>query len=211
MPFIPVPNALRVVMKWQKAGQQLANVFHVKYDTAPDEDALNAVGSIFKDAWVATLKGMMSTDTTLNAVEVTDISAPGGLGIVYLTGLPQSGTSAGIANPNHVTVATKLLTGRTGRSYRGRSYMVGIPSEQLQADRQTIKPELQTALTNFFAQLVAELLLQSMNLGVASLYSGVDADHKPIPRPTGIITEVLSTVTNNVIDSQRRRLPERGS
>jgi hypothetical protein len=45
-----------------------------------------------------------------------------------------------------------------------------------------------------------------------SRFSGVDEDGRPIPRVAGISTVVLSYgVTDNNLDSQRRRLAGRGA
>jgi hypothetical protein len=46
---------------------------------------------------------------------------------------------------------------------------------------------------------------------VASRFSGVDSNGKPIPRSEGIGTPITSvTVVDPIIDNQRRRLPGRG-
>jgi len=46
---------------------------------------------------------------------------------------------------------------------------------------------------------------------VASRFSGVDGDGKPIPRTAGVVTPISNViVVDRVLDSQRRRLPGRG-
>jgi hypothetical protein len=46
---------------------------------------------------------------------------------------------------------------------------------------------------------------------IASRFSGVDGDGKPIPRAVGVTTPVTSVViVDGIVDSQRRRLPGRG-
>lgn len=205
MPFIPTPNGVKVCMKFTKAGQQCCNIFHVRVPSAPDEAMLNTIGSIFKTAWNDKLETSTANDTTLDAIEVTDISTAGGLGIVYTTGLPEAGGPGNNPLPNNVTVATKLLTGRTGRSYRGRFYMNGVSAPFVTADAQHITPTMQGHLRDFVDQLVADLLLEGLNLAIASFFSG------GVPRTSGVLTDVTGATINSTLDSQRRRLPERGS
>jgi hypothetical protein len=46
---------------------------------------------------------------------------------------------------------------------------------------------------------------------VVSRFSGVDANGDPIPRAAGVTTPITSVlVVDNIVDSQRRRLPGRG-
>lgn len=211
MPTILVPDGIRVTMKFRDASQQVRNVFYVKANVAIDEALLSTVAEVFKDSWNSNLQGYTSQLLFLDAVEAVDASVVGGTGIEFTTGLPIQGNSTLGGVPNNVTVATKLSTGRVGRSYRGRSYMNGIPQVHITSDQQHIDATLVTQLGLFFETIMTDLALSSCALCVASLYSGVDADHKPIPRAAGILTEVISTSTNTTLDSQRRRLPERGS
>ena len=211
MPFIPVPGGVKVTMKYTKAGQLCANVFWVEVPSSPTPADLDAIGGTFKAAWQTHLFGYTSGDVTLTSIEVVDASVVGGLGIEYVTGLPLTGTPGLDGTPNNVTIATKLVTGRTGRSYRGRFYFIGVSPTYLEADQQHIQAVFSTHLVDFVLKLISDLQLLSFSLSVASLYSGVDADHKPIPRAAGVLTSVTNAVVNATLDSQRRRLPERGS
>lgn len=205
MAFIPTPDGVKVCMRFVKGGQQCCNVFHVKIDVPADESVLTAIGEIFTTSWIDHLQAQTSTDTTLEAVEVTDISTAGGIGIEYATGLPQTGTLGGGIMPNNVTVATKLTTGRTGRSYRGRFYYTGISGSHLTADGQHVVAGLQPIIQAFIEQLLTNLGLNGWQLAVLSLFTG------GAPRAAGVLTEVLGALVNSTLDSQRRRLPERGS
>lgn len=210
MPFIPIPNGIKVCMRFTKAGQQCCNVFYVKTPNPPDTTLLNTIGSVFKTAWNANLQGYTSQDVTLDAIEVTDQSVAGGIGIEYTTGLPLTGNTTLGAMPNNVTIATKLLTGLTGRAHRGRFYMIGVPATEVATDKQHISTTLRTQLMNFVEVLAADLITEGLELVIASLYQGVDANKKPIPRTSGILTTVIGEAVNLTLDSQRRRLPERG-
>jgi len=205
MPFIPTPNGIKVCLKFSKAGQQVCNVFHVLGPNDVTETILAEIASIFLNNWVTDLKPAVSSDTTLQSIEVTDISTFGGIGIEYTTGLPQSGTGSGASLPNNVTVATKLLTGHTGRNFRGRSYFNGMTTDLITSDKQHIVSGLVTALNTFFSDVISDLTAVDMALAVLSLVTG------GVPRTAGVLTAVTNVLTNLTLDSQRRRLPERGA
>lgn len=151
------------------------------------------------------MKPLTQNSTSLQVVEVTDVSAPGQEGIIRTFGLPQSGTAGGDQEPNNVTVVTKLVSGLTGRSRRGRSYFAGMDEGSLAASRQEITPAFQTSLQDAFLDLMAALILEGFKLVVNSQWSG------GVQRVTGVNTEVIDAITDLTLDSQRRRLPGRGS
>jgi hypothetical protein len=169
------------------------------------EADLTEIATVFRDWWDAEMQGLTVNTTSLQAIEVIDVSADGEEGIIFTAGLPLSGSDENLANPNNVTVVTKLATGMTGRSRRGRTYHVGLPEDALAADKQHITPTWQTFLQGAFADLITALITAGFELVVASTISG------GVPRTEGITTPVTSAVTNLQLDSQRRRLPGRGS
>jgi hypothetical protein len=63
-----------------------------------------------------------------------------------------------------------------------------------------------------YVALVAAVEPDGWDHVVVSRFSGVDEDGRPIPRVAGVSTVVLSYgVTDNNLDSQRRRLAGRGA
>lgn len=205
MAFIPLPGGIKICYRFTKAGQNCCNVFHATTDVPVDEALLESIGNEAKQAWVDTLAGYTSGDVSLQAIEIQDISTPGGIGIEYTTGLPLTGTPGLTASPNNVTVATKLTTGRTGRSQRGRFYFVGLSPTYTETDKQHILPVMQAQLALFVDALIDNLASAAVELVVASFFSG------GAPRTEGVATPVLGGSANLTLDSQRRRLPERGS
>lgn len=205
MPFIPTPLGVKVVMRFSKAGQIVCNVFHCRLEGAATEAILGTIASVFKTAWEDNLKTLTTSDTSLQAVEVTDISEVGGIGIEDTSGLPSTGTGGGELLPNNVTVATKLLTGHVGRSYRGRFFFIGPRANSLTSDKNHIDSTLQAGLVSFVETLVSELLAASVEMAIASFF------HAGAPRTEGVLTAVTNASVNTTLDSQRRRLPERGA
>lgn len=205
MAFIPTPNGVKICLRMTKAGQQVCNVFHVKVATAPTMAELEVIAGIFISTWQTYLQNVTASDVSFDAVEATDISVAGGLGVEVTSGLPLVGTSIGGPMPNNVTVATKLTTGMTGRSHRGRSYDIGLTENNITADRQHITAGLIAVFTDYFTNLISALAGNSTPLAVLSLFAD------KLPRAAGVLTNITNSSTNATLDSQRRRLPERGS
>lgn len=205
MAHIPVPNTMRVCLRYTQIGQQVCNVFHVRAPNDPTLADLTEVAETMVAWWNAEMKPLTHAGVTLDAVEVTDISSDDQEGIVFTTGLPLAGTHSGSSLPNNATLATKLTTGLAGRSRRGRSYFVGLPTTALETGSQTVSTTYATSLQGAFQELISALITAGFELVIASLYTN------GAPRTTGIATPVENASVNRTVDSQRRRLPERGS
>lgn len=204
MAFIPVPNGIKVCMRFSKASQQVCNIFYVTTTSTVDAAFLNTLGATIKTWWNSYMKAGTTTDMSLEAIELTDVSAPGAIGIEYTTGLPIAGVDSSAPMPNNVALAVKLSTGFTGRSARGRQYLAGLGLGSLAADNQQVAPAAKTALLAAYNALLPALATAAVDLVIASFVSG------GVPRTTAVTNPVLSFFINNVLDSQRRRLPERG-
>jgi hypothetical protein len=150
------------------------------------------------------MQPLTNAATSLQAIEVTDVSQENGVGIIYTSGLPLVGEGTGDTMPNNSTVASKLVSGLTGRSQRGRSYFVGMDRENTTANRQGITAAFQDALTEAWEALIDAIGTEGFELVVKSLF------HNGVPRTTGVVTPITNAVVNTTLDSQRRRLPERG-
>jgi hypothetical protein len=211
MPFIPLPNGIKVCLRYKQADQNTCNVFYVTTASAVTDTLLDTIGTAVKNWWIANMKPGTTTNTSLEAIELTDWSTAGGLGIEYTTGLPSFGTDASAALPNNATLAVKLGTGLTGRSNRGRQYVTGIGSGSLAGDKNHISTAAQTAFKAAYDALISDMVSAGVELVIASFFHGVDSLHKPIPRTTGVSHPVASVSVNTAMDSQRRRLPERGN
>lgn len=115
---------------------------------------------------------------------------------------PIAGTLAGQASPGNASLTMSFRTGLAGRRFRGRIY----------------NPSLSDALTGDDDR-VASTLVNTMAVAAIDLISGAISGallgifHAPKETPTpwdNTIHEVVSAVVENVVDSQRRRLPGRG-
>lgn len=203
MPFVPFNNTIRLDVIFVQDGQRVENVHHFIVDETPDVATAASLCEAYKTWWVNNLRSSIPTNVSLVEIIGTIMENENDPVVSYTTGLPVAGTSGGHAMPNSVTVAVKLNTAYRGRSYRGRTYYIGLVEEQI--DDNKINNTFAATLKGWYEDLMAlSVDVGPAVLGVASKYS-----HKAL-RQTGVITPVTSVTVDQYIDSQRRRLPGRG-
>lgn len=210
MPFIPAENTARFELVYSQNGQIVENVFHIAFGGSIDPTMLEDMAAVLKTWWDTEIKAIASTTVSLNVIKARDLTTEAGSAIEYTTGLPILGTNTSQAMPNNSTLAVKWSTGLAGRSFRGRTYHVGMTANQL-VDNNHLSSAAQVEFSTRYNNLVSSVETAGANLVVASFYHGVDVDKKPIPRTAAVITNIDNAVINATLDSQRRRLPERGS
>lgn len=209
MAFIPAVNTARVEMVFSQGAQIVENVYHVLNSTGWDVPGLQLLGLTFIDWWNDNLRTQSSDNLSLNNVKVRDMTTASSPAVEVATGLPLVGTST-VPLPNSSTLAVKWITGLAGRSFRGRTYHLGLSQGTLVNPNQ-ITAAFHTILQDAYDALVAAVIAGGAELVVASFFSGVGSGGAPIPRSTAVLTPIISAAVNNVLDSQRRRLPERGA
>jgi hypothetical protein len=111
-----------------------------------------------------------------------------------------------------VTLAIKIATGLGGRSYHGRFYFVGIgPGLFNSTQPNQLKSGSVTAFESAFTAWVSDIAaittdVGSVDFGVCSFVTA-GTDRVPALFTTGTALEL----TDTTFDSQRRRLPGRGT
>jgi len=205
MAFIPVANTAQVRMQFLYDGQHCENVYHVENTGAWDVGGLQALGDGFIDWWDTELKAFAPDTVSLRQVVLRDLTTESGLAVERTTGLPLVGTNGSPALPNNVTVAVKWSTGLAGRSFRGRTYHIGMPENSTVGNTVSASPllDLQAAYDALIG--VPPAVDAAYSLVVVSLF------HDNAPRVAGVTTPILDSSIEPTIDSQRRRLPGRGT
>jgi hypothetical protein len=205
MAFIPALNTARVETIFLMDSETTENVYHVQKDTPWSSVELVDLTSVFIDWWDTRVRPIVSNNISLRRVKAIDLSAPAGIGVEVPVTPPILGGQPSEMFPNNVTVAIKWNTGRTGRSYRGRTYHMGLFDSQVVNNRLTDLTI--TALTNAYGNLLTDLTTfdPTYKLVVASFYSN------NAPRTAAELTPIITATVDPITDSQRRRLPQRGS
>ena len=202
MPFIPIPNTAMHTVNYTWLGQLVQNVFHVRYAGPPDSTDIGVANDVIANWWNTEIEPNVSNQVearsiigtsqhVANGPQFTTAFAPGSVGQLTSPSMP-SGT----------TVAVSWRTGLSGRSFRGRTYHVGLVEGQIVGNE--IDGATHSLLIGNYAQLLTDLLTSDLVLVVASRYTN------NAPRVTGVATVINSVLLDTFIDSQRRRLAGRG-
>lgn len=208
MAFQPCPGCAAVDIVWEEGGNTMENAINLMHVdgsafTLAQLSAALAVINTWITTWAAP---RMSTAYTLLHLEARGLDAADSPITTGFGGA--NGTQAGNQLPNNVTIALKLLTGKAGRSNHGRFYWIGLLQSHQTGDTYdtTELAAIVTALDHLRSAI--DGIDANTGLAVLSRYSGVDpVTHKPIKRAHGVPSFVTGTaVTDNVLDSQRRRL-----
>lgn len=199
------PTALaiaQVELRFLKDGQQVENVFHVAaLSPLAPADAQDIYSTV--DAWVKqTLRPTQTNDTTYTEVVIQDVN-PNGPRYVF-AGDGQPGAITNSQAPDNVTIALKKNSALSGRHYRGRFYHIGLSVNWIANSR--INPANLFTLVSTYEALRTGLAAKSFPMVVA--YRDTSRPH---PRPIiGGVQVTSITASDNIVDSQRRRLPGRG-
>lgn len=203
MPFIAVPNTIQANLRLTWQGQEVENVLHFLAPAAVTPADLAAVAEGVEDWWVTNMPALVNADCQYRETYAVDISSQTGGVFTASGGSGTSGTAGAASLPNHCTIAVSYRTAFRGRSYRGRSYHIGLTEAQVTGNE--VVPSIVTLLNSTYSLLLNTANFGGCALAVASRYLN------NAPRVIGVATEVIDVVlADPTVDSQRRRLPGRG-
>lgn len=205
MAFIPLPAGIRVSMEYTLDGQLVVNVYHVKASAPIGTIYLEAVLEAFKQWWTEDMVANFTSSIGLERIVVKDVSVEDGIAVEEQYPSPYYGTiGSAAAVPNNVAIVVGLKTAQTGRSFRGRNYYAGLLESDFAIS--ILSPTRVAALFASVLLLPGRLNdLAEAELAVASYYNN------GAPRVTGVLSPVTTMTLNSIADSQRRRLPGRGT
>jgi hypothetical protein len=210
MPFVPVANTALVEMRYTVDLQEEENTLYFEKATALVEDDLTNLGEAIITWWEDNYSPLVWTGVLFREAVVTDLTSASASQVTSIPPSPLAGSIALPPLPNNNSLTVSFRTALRGRSFRGRNYIVGIVQDQL-AGANILSDATVTAWQDGYNALKAMAADLGLQWVVVSRFSGVDGDGKPIPRVAGVTTPVTTAiVVDNVVDSQRRRLPGRG-
>jgi hypothetical protein len=201
--FIPAQHTVKLAVVSYLASQRIVNVFHAHDDTgAPDATRAAVLANALAASWDTNLMPVFSNQISLSHVEwvVLDTqTSPAGR-------TDEAGTAGAINHPSIAANAALVVTSRTalrGRSYRGRTYVAGIPNNFL-ANAVTVDSTYANDLVAGFA------LLQASMAAVQATLSVVSYQHNGVRTTPAHVETITHFTTDYYLDSQRRRLQGRG-
>jgi hypothetical protein len=186
-PALPIPGAFAVALTYDVSGQPAVIVLGVD-DVATDPSQAATVATTFHNA----ARPLMATSCVLQDITIRE-AVPDGATIG--AALPAVNARSGIAAGNLITAYATLVrwnTGRGGRSGRGRTFIPGFTTGNLQADGRTLSS---TALT------AAQALVTTMTTPGPGMQG-----FAVLSRRLGEANVVVSGSVSQIVGVQRRRL-----
>lgn len=216
MPQIPVPATYRVVATSLRGSEQIVNVYHVSQAVVgqPERDAVVAAFETFYTGLSGAAVGsrginsLIDNGVMLDAITIQSLTlVPYTSPWVYSIGV--SGTVAADSLPLQSTINVLWRTSISDRNFRGRTQLGGFTIQALDdaasASNPIVEAATLTAVGNAITDLFANIADAGVELVVASLYDGIDAQGKPIPRDEGETMPILSAKVANKFGSLRKR------
>lgn len=207
VPLPGTPHAAKVVLGYLRGGQQMINTFYVKDPSDAIFSDIPTFLTAVKNEAVTNLLPAMWNDCALNLVGFEDIRTVPFGGLTVGVTPPVAGTRSTSGNfPNNISVAIKRATGNLGRSGRGRLYWPSMDTGALSDDNTVsggFAGDVTVALEAF--QAGVEAYLAGLTMGIVSYYLD------KVLRTEGLFQGITSwSVSDLIVDQQRRRLPGRG-
>lgn len=205
MAFIPVPEVVEAQLFYQDAGQTCMNTLYFNAGGTPALGDMQTLANSIQAWYNAAMADFISDQCALVKVVITDLGSQFGQQVVDISTITGQVTTE--QAPNNVAPCISFRSQFRGRSFRGRNYIVGVPNASI--DVNTLDPTWMTNIASAYGQM-----LPGGGFAFPGLYEWVVVSRYTNggPRTTGIFTAVQSVgFTDNVVDSQRRRLPGRGA
>lgn len=197
MAFQAVPQGIQVRLLMTQNGVRMENVWNVDYGAAVTPVGLALVGGIF-DGWITSdYRALMNSSVLFDQLICTDISVANGAQDIRVPTSP-AGTNVGTQSAGNAAFVASLRTISTGRNFRGRTYVPGVPQTYL-TDAQHASVGYATAVNGAFNNLLSLIVAGGYKLCVLSRFLN------KFLRAVGLLTEVISIITDTKIDSQQRR------
>ena len=211
MPFVPVANTAEAELRYLMDGQQIENTLYFELPSAIAPADLLSLGGDLIAWWGDNYAPQSSTSLQLVEVACTDLTTSTSAVVSSTPAVAAFGEVSSGFLPMNDSLAVSFRTNQRGRSFRGRNYFAGLCESQV--DGNDVSLVTADAIKAAYEQLLPAggIFTSDWVWVVVSRFSGVDTDHKPIPRVAGVTTTVTSVVSvDRTIDSMRRRLPGRG-
>lgn len=193
-----------VSVRYTNLGQQCENTLYFDKETAWDETSMVALADSIASTLIADVMSFMPSTLILREIYVVSLESATAPAITYTGGLPQPGLSAEAPMPNNVTLTISFRTAGRGRSARGRNYLMGLVEPLVVGN--TVDVGFTDRWEPFYLELLNDFPAEGFTWVVASRITG------GAERAEGVTFPVVAfTYVDLTVDSQRRRLPGRGT
>ncbi len=203
MAFIPWPNGVQLCFDFTTAAQLWQFCLALRKSAgAPTVTDLQNVADAAATWWAASFRNGISSLVTLRQTRATDMTAQGAP--VRFHTVNQAGANAGVALPNNVAAVISGRTEKRGRSYRGRTYVGGMPASAQSTPTIIDSSWLSTKLIEF-GDLQTAMSALNFDMVIAS------TRHNGVVTSPAELNEIVEWIADTAFDAQRRRLAGRGT
>lgn len=199
MAYIRLPLGIKVAVEYEAFGKIVVNIYHVTTSDPIVTVKLLSILDVFERWWEFDMSANMSNEIALVQLVALNLDVPNGEKVTLAVLPPIAGDKVSTAVPNNVAQVVSMHTALTGRSFRGRAYMAGLASADVDGN-ETDSVTL-AAMVADYVLLEVDLDAIDVQLVVASFQS------LGVPRAEGVATPVVSFSATQRVDTQRRRLP----
>jgi len=205
MAFIPVPDCWQVEIRMLAAGQKIENTLYFVPQVDAADPSIENLGAQILLWWNEQIKPLLPDAVSLREIYVTDLSSASGGTHTQPAPVPVPvGGKTSPMLPNNASLCVSFRTGNRGRSFRGRNYFAGLT--EIDVTLSTVASGLTAQIVSVYNDLLNSPVATDFVWVVVSRYTN------NAPRVTGVATPVRAVlVVDDVVDSMRRRLPNRGS
>jgi len=205
MPFIPAPNIVQVEVRCTLDGQNIENRFHVNVFHEPTVTDLTNVANICFTVLINDWIPVLPLALTLREIHCKSLHDQNAVEASFPFPVPSNGSLVSPVLPSNVTICISVRSNAAGRSARGRVYWMGLVEGDVAGN---------TLDTTRGGQIVdaVQALIDALD---AATFSWVIVSYisNGAPRVGGPVYFLVTTalLVDSTVDSQRRRLPGRGS
>jgi len=204
MPFVVTFNTVQCEIRYLFDNQQCENTLYFEYESAPTVSQGEDLADALFDWWDTNLKPMQCGTLALREIYLTDLTAADSWAVTRVSSPIVPGTRSGESMPNNIALCISFRTNQRGRAHRGRNYAMAMGEGDVSNNNFTTG--YLTGIQDAYVALADVETATGANWVVVSRFQGL------LPRENGITTPVSSVgFFDGVVDSQRRRLPGRGS
>jgi len=203
-PYVPVADTVMVELRQRLFGERIENTLYFRKTGGFSVANMTGLLNDLLVWWNTYLAPHVSLDLTLKELVCTDLSTQTGPVVQQAAPTPNpAGDVAVPSMPGNVALCVSLKTNNRGRSYRGRNFVAGIPTNAVLGN--TVLSGTVNGIEGAYSTIPFAVTTSAWDWVVVSRITA------GAPRVAGVATPVSAvTVIDSNIDSMRRRLAGRG-
>lgn len=202
--FIPINFTVEAEIRMLLDGQRIENTLYFQFPEGFGTPDIVALGNGLLTWWDVNYSENVCSTVVLREIYLTDLTSATSPTVTIPAPAPApTGVFGDDGVPSNAALCISFRTDARGRSSRGRNYISGLSNTEVTTN--TVASTRIAALKATYEVLFDVAEGATCTWVVASRFTG------GVPRTTGLVRPVTAVVvTDNTIDSQRRRLPGRG-